>query len=145
MWDALVSGDQKWMAGSYFSLFAVNLLIAVMELIAWLLFSSGYPEFAYIWVPSLGYYGSMILYTVSPFMALFHATFAVLDGGLARDSDADGYANDIFLICGGFIQWGFSMTVHVMATQRFINHGHALFDECRCDTLEDTPEGATAE
>ena len=129
MWSNITSGTQGWMAASYMFNFWLNLLIGGVEFVAFLLFSQGWPELSYIWVPTIGYYGSIFLYTLSPFFALVHMTQPTTAGGLYKYSYAGDYANDIFLMSVGLVQWVFCSVVHVQYVDRFIAHAHAVYDD----------------
>ena len=71
-WTALQSPITGWMAASYLSTFIAYIVVAVPELLAWLVLSTGYPAFARTYFSSVGYWGSVILYAVGPTFAMMH-------------------------------------------------------------------------
>jgi hypothetical protein len=85
-WTGLSSGVTGWMAASYLATWVGYLVVALPEMIAWLVFSTGYPEFASLWFGTVGLYGSAVLYAVPPTFAMLHMLLPETAGGMAGDS-----------------------------------------------------------
>jgi hypothetical protein len=130
-WAELASrfGTQRWMALSYFTNFWMSILIAGMELIGMGLFATGMPEMAYAWTPTIGFYGAVFGYAVSPIFALTYLTQTVLNGGLEKVSYSADYTNTMFMCVVGFLQLYVATISHFLYTDRMVAYGHANFDK----------------
>lgn len=70
-WSNLASPSVNLMAGSYLAQF-ICYLISLIEFVAWLLYLSNNIDLFMLWVPLLGYWGSLIFYALPPLFALLH-------------------------------------------------------------------------
>lgn len=125
-WNNLTNGTTGWMAASYFCHFWISLIVGGVELVAFFLFWAGMPDLVYLWVPTVGFYGSILAYPISPMLALVHMTEPVAHGGLYKVSYSENYTNDIFLMMCGMLQWAFTSVAHLNYTNRFIAHAKAI-------------------
>ena len=114
------------MAASYFATFIAYLVVSFMELLAWVVFVFGHPQWLMIWAPTFGNWGSIIVYMIPVLLALLHLILPVANGGIEAESTKSGYANDIFLIIGGGVMWIFHAVMHLMYTSRFMEHAKTI-------------------
>lgn len=127
-WNAMNTyNSQRWMAASYFVNFLMAALIAGIELIAFGLYMTGSPELAYLYTPTIGFYGSVFGYVVSPMFALIYMTQARIWGGLEKKSYEADYTNSIFMCACGFLQLYVAVVSHFLYTDRYVAYGRANF------------------
>ena len=133
-WSNLGSSTAGWMAAMYMSFFFAYLAVSVVELVAWILFKMGNPGLALLWVPLVGFWGSLILYAFPFVFALLHIILKTTGGGLDGTSTAAYYTNDLILglIIGG-VSWITHGLLHVLFTARFVAHAKTFLEaECVC-------------
>ena len=146
-WSNLNSSTAGWMAAMYMSYFFAYLIVSVVELVAWILFKMGNPGFALLWVPLVGFWGTIILYALPPIFALLHIILKTTAGGLDGTSTAAYYTNDLILglIIGGIL-WVVHALIHILFTGRFVAHAATfLKKECVCEEAKELGEDATEE
>ena len=71
-WKNLDNTTLGWVAASYFATFIAYLVVSFMELLAWLVYVFGHPQWMMIWTPIFGYWGSLIVYIIPWGFALLH-------------------------------------------------------------------------
>ena len=152
-WKNLDSSTVGFAAAMYLSFFFGYLIVSVVELVAWILFKMGNPGFALLWVPLVGFWGSLVLYAFPVVFALLHIVVDVGKGGLGGTSTLPFYTTDLILGCiVGGISWIAAGLIHVLFTGRFVAHAATFVKaECMCDAEapeelgEDADEDAKAE
>ena len=142
-WSNLSSPTDGWMAASYMTTFVTYLLVSFIELIAWVLYTVDYPMFAAFYFSTVGYYGSIILYSLPWIFALLHMVLPTASGGLNSATTAAHYSNDLFLMITGIVMWVGISVAHILFVPKFIEHAKALRPECHCDSVEPLPETAS--
>ena len=111
------------------------------ELAAWIMLQMGNPRMALFWVPIVGYYGTMFLYVLPPFLGLLHIMLSASSGGLDGESNVAHYTNDLILgaIIGSVI-WIGTALIHWLFTERFLAHVETFIEVEDAEGAEDAED-----
>lgn len=132
-WTNLFNTRSGWMAVSYLSTFCVGLVVSFGELVAWMIFAVGYPNFAATYFSTIGLIGSTVFYIMPPLAAGLHAWLPEANGGLNSNETATFYLNDMFLFGMGTVLWFIHAVSHVIFVPRFVAYATQLRPECHCN------------
>jgi hypothetical protein len=109
-WERIAetNGDYIYLAASLLFTFFGYLIVSVIELIAWIFYIIGEPNFFAFYAGVVGYYGSLVMYVIPVMFAIMHIAIT-LKGTITATPGA--YL--IFLITGGTFFWIVNLFVHV--------------------------------
>jgi len=120
-WMNLSNTTMGWTAASYLTWFIFYLLISTVEFVAWLMFYAGDNGMLLsIWAP-VSFWGASITYVIPPVLAMLQIWMPVGSGGINAPED-DGWINAINLIVFGLTNWIFQAIVHMVFSERVVDH-----------------------
>lgn len=94
-------------------------IVYVPEFIAWSLYIADEdPTWFGWWVPSVGYWGTIIFAALPVIFAIFQLGFPSSMGGLDGDQSVEFGFNSVFLITIGFAVWFQGAILHWVLTER---------------------------
>jgi len=131
---AETNGVYIYLAGSLMFTFFAYLIVSVIELIGWIFYLTGSPDFFGMWVSIIGYYGSIVLYVVPVLFAIMHIAIT-LNGTITATPGS--YC--VFLISIGTAMWLLNAFVHAYFSDRLVveiarkNGGFKALKEAGCD------------
>jgi hypothetical protein len=117
-WDHLWDTNQGWTALSYLATFFTHGLVSFPELLAWIFYATGNPDWLGWWTATFGWYISTVGLFFPWMFSIFQLAFDTELGGLAQDMDKEFAHNAAFNIIMGIFQHISSMYVHVFMGPR---------------------------